>query len=90
MSSRKIILSLTAVLPAVSLIVITAFRPGVPADQKGAFAYKDFEPAQKCRTCHVQFYEQWSQSMMSQAFTHHWDEIEYFELAVPHAEKSRS
>ena len=25
--------------------------------------------------------------MMSQAYTHHWDEIEYFELAVPHAEK---
>jgi hypothetical protein len=24
---------------------------------------------------------------MSQAFTHAWDEIEYFELAVPHAEK---
>ena len=24
---------------------------------------------------------------MSQAFTHHWDEIEYFELAIPHAEK---
>jgi len=24
---------------------------------------------------------------MSQAYTHHWDEIEYFELAVPHAEK---
>jgi hypothetical protein len=25
--------------------------------------------------------------MMSQAYTHAWDEIEYFELAVPHAEK---
>ena len=25
--------------------------------------------------------------MMSQAYTHHWDEIEYFELAIPHAEK---
>ena len=24
---------------------------------------------------------------MSQSYTHHWDEIEYFELAVPHAEK---
>ena len=24
---------------------------------------------------------------MSQSFTHHWDEIEYFELALPHAEK---
>ncbi|MCK7528384.1 MAG: hypothetical protein MZV64_67875 [Ignavibacteriales bacterium] len=26
---------------------------------------------------------------MSQAYTHHWDEIEYFKLAVPHAEKDR-
>jgi nitrate/TMAO reductase-like tetraheme cytochrome c subunit len=26
--------------------------------------------------------------MMSQAYTHHWDEIEYFELAVPHAAKN--
>jgi hypothetical protein len=25
--------------------------------------------------------------MMSQAYVHHWDEIEYFELAVPHSEK---
>ncbi len=25
--------------------------------------------------------------MMSQAYTHHWDEIEYFDLAVAHAEK---
>ena len=23
--------------------------------------------------------------MMSQAYTHHWDEIEYFDLAVAHA-----
>ncbi len=30
-------------------------------------------------------YEQWSQAMMSQAYTHHWDEIEYFDLAVAHA-----
>ena len=28
---------------------------------------------------------QHEQAMMSQSFTHHWDEIEYFELAVPHA-----
>ncbi|MBI9071395.1 MAG: NapC/NirT family cytochrome c [Melioribacteraceae bacterium] len=30
---------------------------------------------------------QWRQAMMSEAYTHHWDEIEYFELAIPHAEK---
>ncbi|MCB0732591.1 MAG: hypothetical protein KDC88_16325, partial [Ignavibacteriae bacterium] len=38
-------------------------------------------------SCHVDFYQQWTQAMMSQAYTHHWDEIEYFKLAVPHAEK---
>lgn len=59
-------------------------------DLKGKYAYKDFEPAAKCRQCHTQFYEQWSQAMMSQAYTHHWDEIEYFDLAVAHAEKDPS
>ncbi|MFC2113074.1 multiheme c-type cytochrome [Bacteroidota bacterium] len=54
-------------------------------DLKGRYSYKDFESAGKCRTCHPGFYEQWKQSMMSQAYTHHWDEIEYFDLAVAHA-----
>jgi hypothetical protein len=60
---------------------------GLMEDLKGKYTYKDFESAKKCRTCHPALYEQWSQSMMSQAFTHHWDEIEYFDLAVAHAEK---
>ena len=72
---------------AAVLFCLTAFGPGSPGDIKGAFAYKDFESAKKCKTCHTQFYEQWSQSMMSQAYTHHWDEIEYFDLAVAHSEK---
>lgn len=50
--------------------------------------YKDFEKPVVCGTsCHVDIYQQWSQAMMSQAYTHHWDEIEYFSLAVPHAGK---
>jgi hypothetical protein len=50
--------------------------------------YEDFQKPTLCGTaCHVDFYQQWSQAMMSQAYTHHWDEIEYFKLAVPHAEK---
>ncbi|MDD5507664.1 MAG: multiheme c-type cytochrome [Bacteroidales bacterium] len=64
------------------------YRAFVPAeDLKQKFAYKDFEKATKCRQCHTGFYEQWTQAMMSQAYTHHWDEIEYFELAVAQAEK---
>jgi len=54
----------------------------------GTKKYSDYERPQTCGTsCHVDFFRQWEQSMMSQAYTHHWDEIEYFTLAVPHAEK---
>ena len=53
----------------------------------GTRTYDDYEKPQVCQSCHVDIYMQWDQAMMSQAFTHHWDEIEYFELAVPHAEK---
>ncbi len=55
---------------------------------EGSFKYEDFETPDYCGTsCHTDFYIQWQQSMMSHAYTHHWDEIEYFKLAVPHAEK---
>ena len=54
----------------------------------GTHKYDDFQKPGLCGTsCHVDIYQQWSQAMMSQAYTHHWDEIEYFKLAVPHAEK---
>jgi nitrate/TMAO reductase-like tetraheme cytochrome c subunit len=70
------------------LIFLTAFGvrfTGPQEDLKNKYSYKDFESAKKCRSCHPGIYEQWSQAMMSQAYTHHWDEIEYFDLAVPHA-----
>jgi len=54
----------------------------------GTRQYEDYDTPEYCgSSCHVDFYRQWKQSMMSQAYTHHWDEIEYFKLAVPHAEK---
>lgn len=53
----------------------------------GTRSYDEYEKPQVCQSCHDNIYQQWSQAMMSQAFTHHWDEIEYFELAVPHAAK---
>lgn len=54
----------------------------------GTRKYADYEKPEVCgASCHVDFYQQWKQAMMSQAYTHHWDEIEYFKLAVPHAEK---
>ncbi|RPJ02885.1 MAG: hypothetical protein EHM31_02340, partial [Candidatus Aminicenantes bacterium] len=50
--------------------------------------YSDYQTPQFCGTsCHTDIYRQWQQAMMSQAYTHHWDEIEYFKLAVPQAEK---
>lgn len=51
---------------------------------KGTKSYSDFENSKVCKSCHVDIYEQWKQAMMSQAYTHHWDEIEYFQLAVEH------
>jgi hypothetical protein len=54
----------------------------------GTRKYKDFQKPGLCgASCHVDIFQQWKQAMMSQAYTHHWDEIEYFKLAVPHAEK---
>jgi hypothetical protein len=53
----------------------------------GTRQYDDYEKPQACQSCHTDIYMQWGQSMMSQSYTHHWDEIEYFELAVPHAER---
>lgn len=59
-------------------------------EAKGTISYEKFEKPESCKSCHAKFYQQWTQSMMSQAYTHHWDEIEYFDLAVAHAEKDPS
>jgi len=63
--------------------------PGAKAGDAalGTRKYSDYEKPQACAGCHVDISRQHEQAMMSQAFTHAWDEIEYFELAVPHAEK---
>jgi nitrate/TMAO reductase-like tetraheme cytochrome c subunit len=53
----------------------------------GTQKYDRFESPRACGTCHVDIARQHEQAMMSQAYTHHWDEIEYFKLALPHAEK---
>lgn len=49
--------------------------------------YDQYEKPEACKSCHVDIFYQWEQAMMSQAYTHHWDEIEYFDLAVAHSEK---
>jgi hypothetical protein len=57
-----------------------------PAEE-GAFVYKNFDPPSKCAMCHKEICREWEQSLMAQSFTHPWDEIEYFQLALPHALK---
>lgn len=56
-------------------------------ERKGTLPYERFETPTACATCHIDIARQHEQAMMSQSYTHHWDEIEYFELAVPHARK---
>ncbi len=89
MSSRKTFSKWIYMIPVFAgFIILTAFtlKLLVPQeDLKAKYSFKDFESARKCKTCHPFLYEQWSQAMMSQAYTHDWDEIEYFDLAVAHA-----
>ena len=54
---------------------------------EGAFTYDDFEKPRKCAMCHKEISREWEQSMMSKCFTHEWDAIEYFKLALPHSEQ---
>ena len=77
-----------------TIITVSVFLLNIHAQVKvgdealGTKKYDDFQVAKFCGTsCHTDFYQQWKQAMMSQAYTHHWDEVEYFKLAVPHAEK---
>jgi hypothetical protein len=75
---------------AVIVVSIQASDIKVGDDALGTRKYKDFQKPLLCgAACHVDIYQQWTQAMMSQAYTHHWDEIEYFKLAVPHAEKDK-
>lgn len=64
-----------------------AQNPKAGASALGTQKYSAFETPKSCGACHVDFYQQWTQSLMSQSYTHPWDEIEYFKLAVPHAAK---
>ncbi len=79
----KIVLILSSALLITSFLLLGEGKSG-----EGSISYDRFQTPQYCgTTCHMDFYRQWQQAMMSQAYTHHWDEIEYFSLAVPHAEK---
>ncbi len=57
------------------------------AAEMGKFKYDDFKKPSYCGMCHREIHQEWRQSMMSKSFTHSWDEVEYFELALPHSKK---
>ncbi|MGV8042305.1 MAG: multiheme c-type cytochrome [Thermoanaerobaculaceae bacterium] len=78
--------ALVLLLPA-ALLAQGGGAPRVSDEAHGTQPYDRYERPQACATCHVDIARQHEQAMMSQAYTHHWDEIEYFELAIPHAEK---
>lgn len=77
---------------SVLLLLAAAVRaqspPAAGEDALGTRSYDDYENPEYCGTsCHIDIYRQWKQAMMSQCYPHHWDEIEYFQLAMPHAER---
>lgn len=71
----------------VAAAILLAAAPAAGDAALGTHPYERFERPQACATCHTDIARQHEQAMMSQAYTHAWDEIEYFELAVPHADK---
>ncbi len=84
MSMRS--LACAALIIGAPLVGFAGDRPAGDAAQ-GAYSYDDFESDEVCALCHVDITRQHHQAMMSQSYTHHWDEIEYFSLALPHSEK---
>ena len=86
---RRSALSIVLVFAVVFFLGLTTAQAPKAGDAAlGTRKYGDYQTPQFCGTaCHTDIYRQWQQAMMSQAYTHHWDEIEYFKLAVPHAEK---
>jgi hypothetical protein len=79
----RLLRTMAAIIPVIALAAagMTAL-----AETMGSKSYDDFETPEVCLECHVNNYRQWEQTLMSQCFTHHWDEIEYFKLALPHSE----
>lgn len=75
--------------PLLIFAFFTTSVQALPAGEEalGSKTYDQYEKPEVCASCHPDIYMQWTQAMMSQAYTHHWDEIEYFELAVAHGEK---
>ncbi len=66
--------------------VLVSWTPSFSAEWN-SFSYEDFDEPQTCGACHREIFREFQMSMMAESYTHHWDEIEYFKLALPQAKK---
>ncbi|MCA9750782.1 MAG: NapC/NirT family cytochrome c, partial [Gemmatimonadetes bacterium] len=88
MTARDRVVFLSAAAASAFVSFLAADVGAVSGDAAlGTHPYDSFTPTADCAECHDSFARQHEQAMMSQSFTHHWDEIEYYELAAPHADK---
>ncbi len=87
MPSSQVLVVLFLVVGGTALAQDAAPTPVAGEAALGSQPYDQFEPDSFCAECHVDIAAQHAQSMMSQSYTHAWDEIEYFELALPHSQK---
>jgi mono/diheme cytochrome c family protein len=85
MTTAKSLLLVLAVLATAAALAAADLPAGGAAE--GTVPYEKFETDESCAACHVDLVRQHRQSLMSMSFTHHWDQIEYFDLALPHARK---
>ncbi len=72
---------------AVTSLLVVPLALGADSAQEGSLPYDRFETGEVCADCHGEITTQHARSLMARSFTHEWDEIEYFELALPHALK---
>jgi len=84
---NRMTIALALLLLAVAAAPASEERPKAGEAALGAHAYDDFETPDTCAMCHVAITRQHEQAMMSRSFVHEWDEIEYYELALPHSLK---
>ncbi len=72
----------------ISLIALVFMFPSFGfAAEMGKHSYEDFKKPGECGMCHREIAQEWRQSLMSQSFSHEWDQVEYFKLALPQALK---
>ena len=72
----------------ITLLALSLALPSLAFGAKmGQCKYDDFKKPKNCGMCHRGIYKEWRQSLMSKSYTHEWDQVEYFKLALPHSRK---